>query len=121
MVANLCFAVLDPRASTTTTTTTTTQAEPVTPRDLTTYETSVYRNMKDSRVFHKSPTDIELTAAEKGGVTPSLPIDHDRYLTFSHTVGGEYTMQYPNLFRVDEKTIMEKYSTIGILKRGADG
>lgn len=52
-------------------------------------------------------------------ITPSLPIDHDRYLTFSHKVGGVHTIQYPNLFRFDDAELLKKYSNTGILKRGA--
>jgi hypothetical protein len=64
MVANLCFVVLDPTA-TTTSANNSGPVTPTTPVDLTTYETAIYRNMKDSRVFHKSPTDEEIVAAEK--------------------------------------------------------
>ncbi len=77
--------------------------------------------MDSAQVFHKSPTDVELAAAEKNAITPSLPIDHDRYMTWSHTVGGEWTTRYPNLFRFDEEEILHKYSKIGILKRDAGG
>jgi hypothetical protein len=94
---------------------------PLRSEDLTTYETAVFKDIDDSRVFHKSPTDEEIATAEKSNMTPSLPIDHDRYLTFSHTVGGEYTMQYPNVFRFDEEALLKKYSTTGVLKRGAGG
>jgi hypothetical protein len=65
--------------------------------------------MKDSRVFHKSPTDDELSVAESTKSTPSLPIDHNRYVTFSHTVGGEYTIKYPNVFRFNELSIVTKF------------
>lgn len=123
MVANLCFAVLDPKATTTTTSSSSSNSNTASkmPIDLTTYETAIYRNMDDSRVFHKSPTNEEITAAQKASATPSIPIDHDRYLTFAYAVGGEWTMQYPNLFRFDEKVLIEKYSKTGILKRGPGG
>ncbi len=77
--------------------------------------------MKDSRVFHHSPTNEEITAAQNASATPSLPIDHDRYLTFSHTVGGEWTIKYPNLFRFDDAELLKKYSTTGILQRDNGG
>jgi hypothetical protein len=67
--------------------------------------------MKDSRVFHKSPTNEEITAAQKASATPSIPIDHDRYITFSHTVGGEWKIQYPNLFRFDLGSLLIQYNT----------
>jgi hypothetical protein len=117
MVANLCMVILDPRPASSATVEGDALAIP--PVDLTTYETSVHRSMDSAQVFHKSPTDEEIMAAEKGTTTPSLPIDHDRYMTWSHTVGGEWTTRYPNLFRFDEKELLQKYSKIGILKRDA--
>jgi hypothetical protein len=42
-------------------------------------------------------------------------------MTWSHTVGGEWTTRYPNLFRFDEKELLEKYAKVGILTRSSGG
>ena len=92
MVANLCFVVPDPRS---------------------------WVSSGDSPTPPIFPDDLTTSAAEANMITPSLPIDHDRYLTFSHKVGGVHTIQYPNLFRFDDAELLKKYSNTGILKRGA--
>jgi hypothetical protein len=35
-------------------------------------------------MFHKSPTVDELQKQIKSGITPSLPIDRDRYIDFQN-------------------------------------
>ena len=77
--------------------------------DRTEYEAENFNTIDDSRVFHKSPTDEEIEAAEKNGATPSLPIDHDRYVSFHTAPNHDKTIYYPNLFRFDEQKILEKH------------
>ena len=70
--------------------------------------------MRDSRVFHKSPTDEELAAAEKNNTTPSLAVDHDRHVTFMEesAANKDQTIYYPNIFRLTDE--------LGILERNKD-
>lgn len=79
--------------------------------DLTTYETQSFHSIDDSRVFHKSPTDEEIQAAESSNITPSLPIDHDRHVIFQEKsiANNDKKIEYANVFRFDESEILEKY------------
>ena len=49
--------------------------------DKTQYEDRYYHEIS-SVWSHASPTDIELAAAKKNGMTPSLPIDQIRYVEY---------------------------------------
>ncbi len=77
--------------------------------DVSTYETQYFHTINDSRVFHKSPTDEEMNAAKKNATTPSLPIDHDRYVSFYIAPANSHVIYYPNLFRFDEAEILTRH------------
>ncbi|USN58019.1 MAG: hypothetical protein H6767_06820 [Candidatus Peribacteria bacterium] len=53
-----------------------------------------------SEIKHVSPTSSELGAQVMSMVTPSLPIDRDRYVDFVGARGNYARIDYPQLFRV---------------------
>ncbi len=65
-----------------------------------------------SVIEHKSPTDQEYGEELKNFITPSLPIDKDRYVDFVSAKGNYKKISYPNLFRIsfpeDEDLTPEK-------------
>jgi len=81
--------------------------------DHTTYETQSFHSIFNSRVFHKSPTDEEIQAAESSNITPSMAIDHDRHVIFMEEspANKDKKIIYANLFRFDEKDILERHRT----------
>ena len=50
---------------------------------------------------HKSPTSEELTAEINSMITPSLPIDRDRYVDFIDVSWNYAKINYPYLFRLE--------------------
>ncbi len=53
-----------------------------------------------SVIEHKSPTDQEYGEELKNFITPSLPVDKDRYVDFISAKGSYKKIEYPNLFRI---------------------
>ncbi len=53
-----------------------------------------------SYIEHKSPTVDELKIEIESGITPSLPIDRDRYIDFQWKGGNYKKINYPYLFRL---------------------
>jgi len=77
--------------------------------DFTTWENQSFHTIFWSMVFHKSPTDEEITIAESTNATPSLAIDHDRYVRFNESPELVFrTIYYPNLFRFDDQEILAR-------------
>lgn len=70
-----------------------------------------YRNLSyhtiDGILYHISPTEEELKAAEKNGVTPNLPININRSVEFVTKKGNIVTIKYPNFFRMNATNIDE--------------
>jgi len=64
---------------------------------------------------HKSPTKTEYEALIKAKATPSMPVDHDRYIDFQGS-GGYTKIEYPNLFRVELSTSEELTYTGALAK-----
>jgi hypothetical protein len=65
--------------------------------DTTTYENKRFHTIPGF-IRHISPTDDEISAALNNGVTPSLPIDLQRYIEFLTPKGNIVKLSYPNLF-----------------------
>lgn len=72
----------------------------------TNYRTLTYHTI-DGILRHISPTQEEIAAADKNGVTPNLPIDINRSIEFLTKKGNIATLQYPNFFRMQASTIDE--------------
>ncbi len=53
-----------------------------------------------SAIEHVSPTDEEYGTALKNLVTPSLPVDRDRYMDFLSQSGAHAMITYPDFFRM---------------------
>ncbi len=87
--------------------------KPITPMDPLLWIFYDYYRIDDSRylnidyksiqsaMFHKSPTDEELSVAEATQMTPWLAIDRDRYVSFISAAWNEQKIVYPNLFRIE--------------------
>ena len=57
-----------------------------------------------SYIKHVSPTADEYAAQLNNQVSPSLPIDKDRYVDFISADGSYQKINYPNLFALDDDT-----------------
>jgi len=62
-----------------------------------------YKTIKKPYVFHKSPTNEELSKQIESMVTPSLPVDKDRYIDFLQADGSFAKIYYPYLYRIKLK------------------
>ena len=72
----------------------------------TNYRTLKYHTI-DGVLRHISPTQEEISAADKNGVTPNLPIDINRSIEFLTKKGNIARLQYPNFFRMQATTVDE--------------
>ncbi|MBC7503535.1 VCBS repeat-containing protein [Candidatus Gracilibacteria bacterium] len=72
--------------------------------DLITIDETQYKNVIfhtiPSLYHHNSPTDEEILAAKSNTVTPSLPIDIERYVEFFTPKGNIARIHYPNFFDI---------------------
>lgn len=66
--------------------------------DTTVYEDRAYHSIP-SLWRHISPTSEEISAAEKNGVTPSIPVDIERSFEFITAQGNIARLKYPDFFR----------------------
>lgn len=68
-------------------------------------ETPIYKNYNftkiKSYIKHKSPTSSELKDQVQNMITPSLPIDKDRYIDFIWANNTYAKINYPYLFRLN--------------------
>lgn len=49
-------------------------------------------------MMHKSPTNEEYETILETKTTPSMPMNHDRYVDFQSQSGSYQRIDYPNLF-----------------------
>lgn len=61
-----------------------------------------YRDLRyhtiEGILYHISPTEQEIAAAESAGVTPNIPVNINRSVEFLTKKGNTVTVQYPNFF-----------------------
>lgn len=72
--------------------------------DYTNYRTLNYHTI-DGILYHISPTEEEIAAADENGATPSLPININRSVEFLTKKGNIATIAYPNFYRMDATTV----------------
>lgn len=66
------------------------------------WSSEFYYKKITSHIFHKSPTADELWKEVNAMVTPSLPIDKDRYIDFIGAAWNYATIWYPYIFRIED-------------------
>ena len=66
---------------------------------------------------HTSPTEKEYAAlsSSQTKASPSMPIDHDRYIDFQNQAGKYEKIVYPNLFRYTADTLSGSLTYTGVL------
>lgn len=61
---------------------------------------TMHYNSIPSYIMHKSPTFEEIRLQQQSMITPSLPVDSDRYVDFVSAIWEYVKYIYPNLFRL---------------------